>query len=98
MAAVLHAPLAPTTRRIGWYHRARGLLGGIELRRDDGTPATTETAKAVLRATSAARWPTTSARTNVIELTPPLVIDADTCALASEPSARRSPTSLRSGA
>lgn len=58
--------------------RSRGLLGGIELRRDDGTPATTETAKAVLRAFErGAVAYYVGPHSNVIELTPPLVIDAD---------------------
>lgn len=58
--------------------RSRGLVGGIELRRADGSPAREETAKVVFRAAQlGAIVYYVGMDSNVLELTPPLVIEKE---------------------
>lgn len=58
--------------------RSRGLVGGVELRRPDGSAARTETAKVVFRAAQlGAVVYYVGMDSNVLELTPPLVIEPE---------------------
>ncbi|MBR22145.1 MAG: aspartate aminotransferase family protein [Leifsonia sp.] len=58
--------------------RSRGLVGGIELRTADGRPARGETAKVVFRAAQlGAVLYYVGSDSNVLELTPPLVIEEE---------------------
>ena len=58
--------------------RSRGLVGGIELRRADGSAARSETAKIVYRAAQlGAVVYYVGMESNVLELTPPLVIETE---------------------
>jgi len=62
--------------------RSRGLVGGVELRRADGSAARTETAQVVFRAAElGAVVYYVGMESNVLELTPPLVIEPEQLAL-----------------